>query len=336
MTGSSKFALVAMVLLMTLVAPRLANAFCVYNDKNSDRTVIISQLHKGGDDFRGSSINLSAFSHGGSSWFVATLAPGGKSCCNWKNRDCNKGARGTSLIFSAIDQAKNVTDENFKAQQCYKTIPAGGALMVTARRGNISCKERSRYGRGHGYYHQLNSLTWKMRRVVHDPNRLSQRKPRKDRIDWNNVFDGGKLANGQKQGVCRGYVTPGDRSLDMIIVKKIQGRNVRDKNFNSLLLGRLENETCIGELFGQQVRFARFEYLTRGTRAKWVKSDGNRASARDAMYAGVDWTGSLLNICRAKYKGAVHAGKQWSDQCYIGVDGKGIGVKAPFEVLVSR
>ncbi|CAN0557200.1 unnamed protein product, partial [Laminaria digitata] len=107
MTRISKFVLISAILLMTLVVPRLANAFCVYNAKNSDRTVIIAQLQKGGDDFRGSSPNLSAFSHGGSTWFVATLAPGGKSCCNWKNRDCNNGARGTSLIFSAIDQAKN-------------------------------------------------------------------------------------------------------------------------------------------------------------------------------------------------------------------------------------
>jgi hypothetical protein len=122
----------------------------------------------------------------------------------------------------------------------------------------------------------------------------------------------------------------------MQVVKKIQGKKVRDKNFNSLLLGRLVNETYIGELFGQEVRFAYFEYRTRGTRAKWVKSDGKRASARYAMYAGVDWTGGLLNICRAKYKGAVHAGKQWRNQCYIGVEGKGVGVKAPFEVLVSR
>jgi len=198
MTGNSKFTLMAVTLLLTLLAPRLANAYCVYNSKGSDRTVIIAQLQKGKGDFRGSSAFLSAFSHGGSTWFMATMAPGGKSCCNWKNRDCNNGARGTSLIFSAIDQAKNGTDENFKAQQCYKIIPAGGALVVTAKRGNISCKEGSRYGRGHGYYHQLNSLSWKARRVVHDPNRLSQRKVRKDSIDRNNVFDGGKRANGQK------------------------------------------------------------------------------------------------------------------------------------------
>jgi hypothetical protein len=265
---------------------------------------------------------------------VATLKPGGKSCCNWKNKECNKGNRDTSLLFGAIDQAKAGGVEKLEAQLCHKVIPAGGALVVTARGGNISCKEGTRYGRGLGYYHQLNSLSWKMRRTIFDQPRA---KRRVDKIDWNNVFDGGKLANGKKQGVCRGYLgASGEGGLDMKIVRAIQGKKSRPKNFKGLLLGRLQNDRCIGELFGHQVRFDNFEYLTRGTRAKWVKSDGKRASARNAMYAGVDWTGGLLNICRAKYKGAVHAGKQWSNQCYIGVDGKGIGIRAPFEVLVSR
>lgn len=336
MTRTSKFSLFVVILAVTMLAPRLANAYCVYNSKNSDRTVMIAQLQKGGGDYRGHPSSLGAYTHGWSKWFVSTLAPGGKSCCNWKNRDCNNGGRDTPIIFSAVDQSKTGTDQDFKAQECYKVIPAGGALMVTARRGNISCKERSKYGRDLRYYHQLNKLSWKMRRVVNDANRLSTRKQRKDRINWNNVFEGGNLADGRKQGICRGYLTPGDRGLDMIIYKKITGKKVRDKNAKSLLLGRLENETCIAELFGEQFRFGSFEYLTRGTAAKWVKSDGGRAGSHEAMYAGVDWTGHLLNICRAKYKGAVHPGKQWSNQCYIAVDGKGIGIKPPFEVLVSR
>jgi hypothetical protein len=39
----------AMILLVTLLAPRLANAFCIYNSKGSDRTVMIAQLEIGND-----------------------------------------------------------------------------------------------------------------------------------------------------------------------------------------------------------------------------------------------------------------------------------------------
>jgi len=319
-----------MVLFLGVLSPRLAKAYCVYNAEKSDRTVMIAQLQNG-EDFITNTQYLEAFSHGGwSERFVTTLEPGGKSCCNWKNEDCNKGeGRGTSLIFAAIDQGDTGRSENYNAQLCYKVIPAGGALVVTARSGDIFCKEGSHFGRGHGYYHQLNSLSWEMRRTYYDHATV---KTRKDEIDWSNVFPGGRKQDGSIQGVCRGYLTPGDRGL---LMKIVRGK-VNSKEFRSLLLGRLEGDICIGELFGRLVRFDNFEYLTRNTKAKWVKSDGSRASARNAMYAGVDWTGALLNICRVNYKGAIHVGKQWSDQCYIGVEDKGIGVKAPFEILVSH
>lgn len=335
MTRTSKFLLMAVILLLTLLSPRLANAFCVYNSKNSDRTVMVSQLLNG-NTFRKNTSYLEAFSTGFSSWFVAKLAPNGKSCCNWQNKDCNKGGgRNHSLIFGAIDQAGASKSENFKAEMCHGIIPAGGALVVTAKGGKITCRAGSSYGRNLGYYHPLNNLSWKMRRSHYD--RMSNPSTRTDKVDWPNVFAGGKLPNGKKLGVCRAYLTAGDRGLDMQIVRAIQGKKTKPKNSKSLLLGYLEDTKCVGELHGVQFRFSgNYEYLVRGTRAKWVKSDGGQASSRDAMYAGVDWTSHLLNICRAKYKGGVYAGKQWRDHCYIGIGGKGVGVKAPFEVLVSR
>lgn len=339
MTKTSKIALMAMVLLLTLLSPRLANAYCVYNAKNSDRTVTIAQIQKG-EQFRNNYGDLQAFQSTSGRFFAATLKPGGKSCCNWREKDCNSGGRNHSLIFAAVDQdvqpkmlGSGTDEEVWRAEMCQGIIPAGGALVVTAKGGGISCKAGSKYGQGLGYYHPLNNLAWKMRRPLSD--RMSGRK-RVDKVDWNNVFDGGKLADGSKQGVCRGYLTPGDRSLQMKFVKAMQGKKLSPKNSKGLVLGRLENDICIAELFGGELRFGVFEYLVRGTRAKWVKSDGKRAGSRTAMYAGVDWTTKLLNICRAKYKGGVHPGKQYGDQCYIAVDGKGFGVRAPFEVLVKR
>ena len=228
-----------------------------------------------------------------------------------------------------------VQDEVWKANLCHGIIPAGGALVVKSRDGNISCKERSKLGHDLGYYQQLNALSWKMRRTYWDS--LSTRS-RTDDVDWNNVFDGGKLANGSKQGVCRGYISPEYYAWDQKLYKKATKQKLQPKNFKSLLLGRLENDTCIGELHGMEVKMSNFEYLTKQTssRVRWVKSDGGRAGKHEAMYAGVDWNTHLLAICRAPYKGAVHAGKQYGNTCRIGVDDKGIGIKAPFEVLVLR
>ncbi|MFT5485963.1 MAG: hypothetical protein ACI9JL_002418 [Paracoccaceae bacterium] len=334
MTKTSKIALMAMVLLLTLLSPRLANAFCVYNSKNSDRTVMISQFLNG-NTFRTNTGYLEAFGTGFSSWFVTKLAPNGKSCCNWQNKDCNKGGgRNHSLIFGAINQSGTSKSETFKAQMCHGVIPAGGALVVTAKGGKITCRAGSKYGRDLGYYHPTNSLSWKMRHKHYD--RMYTPSQRADKVDWPNVFAGGKLPDGSKLGVCRGYRSALNLDWQQKMARGIQGREKPNKNSKGLILGHLENKICIAEMFGQQVRFGTYEYLVAGTRAKWVKSDGGRASSRNAMYAGVDWTSHLLNICRAKYKGGVYPGKQYGDQCYIAAEGKAFGVRAPFEVLVKR
>jgi hypothetical protein len=333
MTMTSKIALMAMVLLLTLLSPRLANAFCVYNSRNSDRTVTISQLHNG-DKFRTNSGSLEAFNTGLSSWFFTKLAPNSKSCCNWKNKDCNKGGgRNASLIFGAINQSENSRQINYKTEMCHGVIPAGGALVVTAKSGKITCRASSKYGRDLGYYHPTNNLSWKMRRSFYY--RMNGRS-RTDTVDWPNVFSGGKLPDGSKLGVCRGYRSALNLDWQQKMARGIQGRKKPNKNTKGLILGHLENDICIAEMFGQQVRFGNYEYLVQGTRAKWVKSDGAPASSRKAMYAGVDWTTKLLNICRAKYNGGVYPGKQYGDQCYIAAEGKAFGVRAPFEVLVKR
>lgn len=338
MTGVSKISLVAACLLLTLLAPRLANAYCVYNDKNSDRMVTIVQLQNG-QQYYDNDGSLTAFGTT-SRFFGATLKPGGKSCCNWKEKDCNTQGRNASLIFGAIDQdvqprmfGSGVRDEIWRAEMCHGVIPAGGALVVTAKGGKIACRERSGYGRDIGYYHPSNNLTWKMRRAHFD--RISARK-RDDNVNWSTVFVGGKRPDGSKLGVCRGYKSGTKLDWKQRMARGIQGRSRPNKNSKGLILGQLENKTCIAEMFGQQVRFDNFEYLVKGTRAKWVKSDGNPADSRKGMYAGVDWTSKLLNICRAKHKGGVYPGKQYGDQCYIAAEGKAFGVRAPFEVLVKR
>lgn len=338
MTMTSKIALMAMVLVLTFLSPRLASAYCVYNSKNSDRTVTIVQLQNGGK-YHENQGDLRAFGTT-SRFFGATLKPGGKSCCNWKEKDCNTQGRNASLIFGAIDRdvqprmfGSGVRDEVWEAEMCHGIIPAGGALVVTAKGGKISCRERSGYGRDLGYYQPLNNLSWKMRRAHFD--RISVRK-REDKVGWPKVFAGGKLPDGSKLGVCRGYKTPTMLVWQQKMARSLQGRKKPNKNSKGLLLGHLNNDLCIAEMFGQQVRFGNYEYLVQGTRAKWVKSDGAPASSRNAMYAGVDWTSKLLNICRAKYKGGIYPGKQYGDQCYIAAEGKAFGVRAPFEVLVKR
>jgi len=98
-------------------------AFCIYN--RSDIKFFIWQAG-GGTDVAPKQ-------------FRVDINPGGKECCNWKNKDCNKeGKRDSTLVFNVEKKAgdnKNI---------CIVTIPAGGYVEVKGKNGAYSCE-------GHGY-----------------------------------------------------------------------------------------------------------------------------------------------------------------------------------------
>ncbi|QJR13744.1 hypothetical protein [Usitatibacter palustris] len=86
-----------------------ASAFCVYN--YSDKSVKFSQDSASGIPFKG---------------FSKTVDPGGKACCNYKNRDCNMiGGQTAPLgMFTHIKGEKGLMGTQ-KISGC--GVPANGS-----------------------------------------------------------------------------------------------------------------------------------------------------------------------------------------------------------------
>ncbi len=91
-------------------------SFCVYNF--TDTNIGVDQV-KGGKMVKD---------------FFASLKPGEKACCNWKNRDCNKqGKRDSILKFDVY-----YGDYKFICQDF--SIKAGGWLLIKGKDKNYACE----------------------------------------------------------------------------------------------------------------------------------------------------------------------------------------------------
>ena len=95
--------------LAALVLSTHAAAFCVYN--HSDKEVEFRQDSASGIPFKG---------------FSKTVEPGGKACCNWKNRDCNMigGQKAPLGMFTHVKGEKGLMG----TQKIYGCgVPANGS-----------------------------------------------------------------------------------------------------------------------------------------------------------------------------------------------------------------
>ncbi len=103
------------------------SAFCIYN--NTDAIIHVYEYS------------------GGRIWgnFNDYIYPGKKSCCNWKNKGCNKKhKRDSKLKFevSLIKDNNNPEGPIEAGKICKKTIKAGGELIVTGKKGKYNCRAK--------------------------------------------------------------------------------------------------------------------------------------------------------------------------------------------------
>ncbi len=112
------------ILAVFLVGTANLSAFCIYN--HTDTLIIVDEISGG-----------RVLSH-----FNEYINPGKKSCCNWKNKGCNKKhKRDSKLKFKVSVGVKTVNgDATAYGDICKNIIKAGGALVVTGKNGHYSCK----------------------------------------------------------------------------------------------------------------------------------------------------------------------------------------------------
>lgn len=96
----------------SLLVVRGADAFCVYN--NTDKELHVSEDVNGGSFWRA---------------FEQNIAPGGKACCNWKEKSCNKGGKRESIVRFTVRANWAYGTENVTLCQSFP-IKAGGSLVV--------------------------------------------------------------------------------------------------------------------------------------------------------------------------------------------------------------
>ncbi len=120
-----KINFILIILALFLVETVNLSAFCVYN--NTDTKIHVEEIY-GGKYF---------------SEFIADIAPGKDSCCNWKNKDCNKKHKRNSKVeFLVTFNKYNSKGKPFCKVICKKSIKAGGELIVTGKKGKYSCRAK--------------------------------------------------------------------------------------------------------------------------------------------------------------------------------------------------
>ncbi len=105
------------LLLVLLLAPAApASAFCIYN--KSDLKVRVDQISGG------------KFGHS----FTRYIDPGGRACCNWKNKDCNKNGHKDSEV------GFGVTSPDIQGQYCLGVkVKAGGWMDIHKDGHHLRC-----------------------------------------------------------------------------------------------------------------------------------------------------------------------------------------------------
>lgn len=110
-------AVAALGVLASLSIMGMADAFCIYNRSNQKLGVI---QESGGQALHS---------------FQADISPGGQACCNWRNADCNKEGKKTSILTFTVPRwyEDNV---NF----CTRVrVQAGGWLTLEGKGTDITC-----------------------------------------------------------------------------------------------------------------------------------------------------------------------------------------------------
>jgi len=111
--------------LAVFLAVEGAEAFCVYNQ--TDRRINVEQT--GG--------------HKKDSGFVRGIDPGGKECCNWQNKDCNKEGKRDGIVGFSVYYWKTAPGPGpigVAIDICQDfAIQAGGWLTIEGKEGNYKC-----------------------------------------------------------------------------------------------------------------------------------------------------------------------------------------------------
>ncbi len=118
------FCIVLTASCLLFVTELVSYAFCVYNKTDAE---IVATESKGGR---------------GLSRFKATIEPGERSCCNWKNRDCNKEGKKDSIVEFEVEYIIHLGQDNVTFKTICKDFPikAGGWLEVVGKDRQYQCK----------------------------------------------------------------------------------------------------------------------------------------------------------------------------------------------------
>ena len=119
----SIFAGLVFAALALFLAVEGAEAFCVYNNTKND--------------------NMGVRQTSGGNFNKPFIPSGGKECCNWQEKSCNKGGKRDSIVRFDVYERVAVRDkrgaETFRSICEDFPIKAGGWLTIEGSNNNYKC-----------------------------------------------------------------------------------------------------------------------------------------------------------------------------------------------------
>ena len=114
----SVFTGLAFVVFAAFLAVEGAEAFCVYNKTDKPMNAVQTS---GGN-------------------FGKNIPSGGKECCNWQEKSCNKGGKKDSTVrFKVYYQGEGIRDWGYPTVCEDFPIKAGGWLTIEGSNDNYKC-----------------------------------------------------------------------------------------------------------------------------------------------------------------------------------------------------
>jgi len=113
--------------LAVFLAAEGAEAFCVYNNTSTFKGNVKIYVEQTGGHEKGRG-------------FKVYIDRGGKECCNWQNKDCNKEGKWDSIVKFTVTAISSGAEGETTYTVCRDfEIQAGGRLTVEGRKNRTSC-----------------------------------------------------------------------------------------------------------------------------------------------------------------------------------------------------